>query len=130
MESFDFDVLPKVAPFKARIGQAEYVRAWKKAVELFGPNQVSSFLIVGLGESEESVIMGAEFLADLGVYPFIVPFRPIPGSLMEAVRPPDPQKMVRIYETVAEHLKKERADHVPAKGRLCALRGLFGHGIF
>ena len=107
VESFDFDVLPKVAPCKAKIGRTEYVRAWKKAVELFGPNQVSSFLIVGLGESEKSVIMGAEFLADLGVYPFIVPFRPIPGSMMEAVRPPDPQQMVRIYETVAELLKRK-----------------------
>ena len=53
VESFDIDVLSKVAPCKARIGQAEYVRAWKKAVEIFGPNQVSSFLIVGLGESEK-----------------------------------------------------------------------------
>lgn len=107
VESFDFDVLSKVAPCKAKIGQAEYVRTWKKAVELFGSNQVSSFLIVGLGESEKSIIMGAEFLADLGVYPFIVPFRPIPGSMMEAVRPPDPQKMSRIYEAVAEPLKRK-----------------------
>ena len=107
VESFDFDVLSKVAPGKAKMGHGEYVRAWKKAVELFGSNQVSSFLIVGLGESEESVVMGAEFLADLGVYPFIVPFRPIPGSMMEAVRPPDPQKMVRIYKAVAELLKRK-----------------------
>ena len=107
VESFDFDVLSKVAPGKSKIGLAEYVRAWKMAVELFGINQVSSFLIVGLGESEESVVMGAEFLADLGVYPFIVPFRPIPGSMMESVRPPDPQKMVRIYEAAAELLKRK-----------------------
>lgn len=104
IESFDFDVLFRVAPFKARIGLTHYVSAWKRAVELFGPNQVSSFLIVGLGEGEGSVISGAEFLADLGVYPFIVPFRPIPGSLMEAERPPTSQKMGRIYEAVSEIL--------------------------
>lgn len=107
IESFDFDVLSRMAPVKAGIGLGGYVLAWKKAVELFGPNQVSSFLIVGLGEGEGSVISGAEFLADLGVFPFIVPFRPIPGSMMETVRPPDPSKMVRIYEAVSEILKRK-----------------------
>lgn len=107
IESFDFEVLARVAPFKTGIGLATYVRAWKRAVECFGPNQVSSFLIVGLGESEDSVIRGAAFLADLGVYPFIVPFRPIPGSLMKQIRPPVPDKMIRIYEAVSVLLKRK-----------------------
>jgi hypothetical protein len=65
------------------IGIQHYERAWKKAVALFGPNQVSSFLIAGLGESPASIVWGSEVLADMGVYPFVVPFRPIPGSGME-----------------------------------------------
>lgn len=107
IESFDNQILSALAPFKAALGLKRFEQAWKRAVELFGPNQVSSFLIVGLGEKAESVIRGGERLSDLGVYPFIVPFRPIPGSLMEKDRPPDPHKMIGLYETMAEVLKRK-----------------------
>jgi radical SAM protein (TIGR04043 family) len=105
VESFDFETLSHVAPAKAAMGLERYEKAWKMAVEIFGPNQVSSFLIAGLGEKEDSLIEGSEFLADLGVYPFVVPLRPIPGSLMEGVPPPDPERMIKIYEAVASILK-------------------------
>ncbi|MBI5584260.1 MAG: MSMEG_0568 family radical SAM protein [Deltaproteobacteria bacterium] len=105
IESFDEAVLAATAPVKAAIGLKGYLRAWKEAVELFGPNQVSSFLVAGLGEKKESLLTGSALLADLGVYPFIVPLRPIPGSSMEASRPPDPGFMAEIYETVAKMLK-------------------------
>lgn len=107
VESFDAEVLKRVAPAKAAIGFAHYERAWKTAVELFGPNQVSSFLIVGLGESPESIAWGSEYLADLGVYPFVVPLRPIPGSTLEGAIPPDAATMKRIYEAVAIILAKK-----------------------
>jgi len=107
IESFDFDTLAKVAPAKAAIGLKRYTEAWKEAVELFGPNQVSSFVIAGLGEKQHSVISGSEMLADLGVYPFVVPLRPIPGSPMGKHLPPDPRIMLDIYEKVAETLKNK-----------------------
>ncbi|MGZ3613683.1 MAG: MSMEG_0567/Sll0786 family nitrogen starvation N-acetyltransferase [Thermodesulfobacteriota bacterium] len=107
IESFDLEILSKVAPAKAAMGLERYEKAWKVAVELFGPNQVSSFLIVGLGEKRDSVISGSKFLADLGVYPFVVPLRPIPGSLMEDVLPPDPEEMKRIYGEVASILERK-----------------------
>lgn len=107
IESFDLDILSRVAPAKAAMGFRKYEEAWKMAVEVFGPNQVSSFLIVGLGEKKESVIGGSEFLADLGVYPFVVPLRPIPGSLMEDALPPDPETMKFIYEAVSPILKRK-----------------------
>lgn len=105
IESFDMSVLAATAPAKAAIGLTGYLRAWKKAVEFFGPNQVSSFIVAGLGEKKESIIQGSALLADLGVYPFIVPLRPIPGSLMENARPPDSAFMKEVYEGVAEILK-------------------------
>jgi radical SAM protein (TIGR04043 family)/putative N-acetyltransferase (TIGR04045 family) len=107
VESFDTQILKQVAPAKAAIGLAHYERAWKTAVELFGPNQVSSFLIAGLGESPESIVWGSEYLADLGVYPFVVPLRPIPGSTLEGAIPPDAATMKRIYEAVAVILAKK-----------------------
>ena len=65
IESFDFETLAKVAPAKAAMGLERYEKAWKTAVEIFAPNQVSSFLIVGLGEKRDSIILGSKFLADL-----------------------------------------------------------------
>jgi len=107
IESLDMDVLEVTAPAKAAIGLRRYEAAWKAAVEIFGPNQVSSFLIAGLGERPDSIISGGEHLADLGVYPFVVPLRPIPGSLMEDALPPDPAVMTSIYEKVAGVLEKK-----------------------
>lgn len=107
IESFDFDILSKVAPVKARIGLDQYEKAWKYAVELFGVNQVSSFIIAGLGEKPASIAWGSEYLADLGVYPFVVPLRPIPGSEYKAAAPPGPDCMTRIYDAVAQILSKK-----------------------
>jgi radical SAM protein (TIGR04043 family)/putative N-acetyltransferase (TIGR04045 family) len=107
IESFDSETLSRVAPAKAAMGFDRYEKAWKMAVDIFGPNQVSSFLIVGLGEDKNSIIRGSKFLADLGVYPFVLPLRPIPGSLMHDALPPEPGEMKRIYEEVASILKKK-----------------------
>jgi radical SAM protein (TIGR04043 family)/putative N-acetyltransferase (TIGR04045 family) len=107
IESLDSQILSRVAPAKARMGLERYKKVWKTAVEIFGPNQVSSFLIAGLGEKDDSIIEGSEFLADMGVYPFVVPLRPIPGSLMEDVLPPGPVRMKKIYEAVASILKRK-----------------------
>ncbi len=101
IESFDRGVLKRAAPGKAAIGLSCYLRAWKEAVEVFGKNQVSSFLIVGLGESRTSILEGAEMLSTLGVYPFIVPLRPIPGTPLGGKSPPAPDEMASIYEAAS-----------------------------
>ncbi|MCP4348394.1 MAG: MSMEG_0568 family radical SAM protein [Desulfobacterales bacterium] len=107
IECFDKDVLCRIAPVKAAIGLKRYEQAWQKAVELFGPCQVSSFVIVGLGEELKSVAWGSELLADMGVYPFVVPLRPVPGSHMQDALPPSPENMETIYEAVAGILHKK-----------------------
>ncbi|HYT25089.1 MAG TPA: hypothetical protein VEP73_01200, partial [Actinomycetota bacterium] len=38
------------------------------------------------------------------VYPFVVPLRPVPGSLMERCRPPAPDDMDAVYRQVAPYL--------------------------
>lgn len=108
IESLDPAVLEKAAPCKARIDRSHFIRSWKDAVALFGKNQVSSFIIAGLGETPGSVIEGAALLCDLGVYPFIVPLRPIPGTTLESHSPPDPDQMVEIYQQVSALLQQSR----------------------
>jgi len=107
IESFDSDILSKIAPAKAQIGLNHYEKAWKKAVQLFGVNQVSSFIIAGLGESMTSIAWGSEFLADLGVYPFVVPLRPIPGSKLATAKPPGPDIMKQLYHSVGKILQNK-----------------------
>ncbi len=107
IESFDFNVLSRVAPIKAKIGLDHYEKAWKHAVELFGVNQVSSFIIAGLGEDPATIAWGGEYLADLGVYPFVVPLRPVPGSEFTHAVPPHPDIMARVYDAVAQILKEK-----------------------
>jgi radical SAM protein (TIGR04043 family) len=104
VECFDKKILSEITPCKAEIPLQRFEEAWKRSVELFGESQVSSFVIAGLGESDQSIIEGSKLLAEIGVYPFIVPLRPIPGSLLENERPPSPDRMRRLYEIVAEIL--------------------------
>ena len=107
IETFHLPTLARVAPAKARIGIGRYKTAWRRAVSIFGPNQVSSFLIAGLGEPPDTVVSGSEVLADLGVYPFVVPLRPIPGSWLQNHRPPDAELMRHIYSAVANVLRRK-----------------------
>ena len=81
VESLDDDVRRRWMPGKATVPLAQYRAAWQEAVRVFGRNQVSTYLLVGLGEDPEELISGARELIDMGVYPFVVPFRPHAGTL-------------------------------------------------
>lgn len=109
-ESFDQRVLKEVCPGKARTNLNRYFEAWKRSIELFGENQVSSYIIAGLGESDESILTGAEELTRIGAIPYLVPLRPIVGTAFENKRPPSPSRMLPLYEKVAEILKTYGAD--------------------
>ena len=115
IESMDPDILAKAAPAKAALGQARYEASWKKAVKLFGPNQVSSFLLAGLGENPESLVEGARVLAGMGVFPLPVPLRPIPGSKMADALPPSAESMARIYEPISRILAQNRLSSKSSK---------------
>lgn len=103
LESFDQRTRERVAPGKARIGVARYFEAFTRAVEIFGRNQVSSYVIVGFGDSEGTIVEGCRRLAEVGVYPFVVPLRPMSGTPLADVPAPDPSLMRRIYRRVAEN---------------------------
>ena len=104
VESFDPEVLARIAPGKARTGIDGYFRAWQRAVEVFGAGQVSTYVILGMGEDPEVTVEGCRRAVDLGVYPFVVPLRPVPGSLMGDCMPPSADYMDRVYRQVAPYL--------------------------
>ncbi|WP_207842257.1 MSMEG_0568 family radical SAM protein [Williamsia soli] len=81
VESLDDAVRAEWMPGKATVTLDEYRAAWAEAVRVFGRNQVSTYLLIGLGEDPDELVAGARELIEMGVYPFVVPFRPHPGSL-------------------------------------------------
>ena len=81
VESLDDAVRRRWMPGKGSVPMAEYEAAWDRAVAVFGRNQVSTYLLIGLGEDPDELIEGAARLIARGVYPFVVPFRPMAGTL-------------------------------------------------
>lgn len=73
-----------------------------EAVEVFGRKQVSTHLIVGLGETEREMVETIQKCVDMGVLPALFAFTPIPGTALEdGSQPPVP-----VYRRVqvARHL--------------------------
>jgi radical SAM protein (TIGR04043 family) len=104
VESFDPTVLAHVAPGKFRTGIETYFRTWERAVQLFGEGRVSTYVILGMGEDPELTIRECRRAVEMGVYPFVVPLRPVAGSLMEDIPPPPAQYAERVYRKVAGYL--------------------------
>ncbi|MEV6171779.1 MSMEG_0568 family radical SAM protein [Streptomyces sp. NPDC051954] len=107
VESLDDEVRRRWMPGKSTVPMAEYESAWDEAVRVFGPNRVSTYLLVGLGEEPDELISGAGELIDRGVYPFVVPFRPMSGTLAarEGIEPPSAELLRYVTEGVAARLR-------------------------
>ena len=84
VESLDDTVRRAWMPGKGSVPMAEYEAAWDEAVRVFGPNRVSTYLILGLGEDPDETVAAAAGVIARGVYPFVVGHRPIAGSLAVA----------------------------------------------
>lgn len=108
VESFDEEVRKKVMPSKSEITLDEYFNAFEKAVSVFGRNQVSTYVIIGLGEDLDKTVEGCKRAAALGVYPFVVPLRPLSGTLLENATPPSGEVMNEVYKRVAAVLREEK----------------------
>jgi radical SAM protein (TIGR04043 family) len=104
IETFDPVVLARVAPGKARTGVEGYFAAWRRAVAVFGEGQVSTYVILGMGEDPELTVEGCQRAVDMGVYPFIVPLRPVAGSLMGDWQPPASSYTQPIYHRVLAYM--------------------------
>ena len=120
IESFDQRALEKICPAKSKIDMKIYEKCWNKAIDLFGNNQVSSFLILGLGEDREKTILGIEKCTQYGVIPYVVPFRPILGTELENSSPPRPEYIDEILQLTSQCLRKNNVD--PTKNKAGCVR--------
>ncbi len=115
IETFDPEVLASVAPGKAQCGIEGYFRCWERAVEVFGRGRVTTYVILGMGERRELIEDGCRRAIELGVYPFVVPLRPVPGTLMAGTPPPPTEYVASVYRSVSRMLAESGLDHVEAK---------------
>jgi radical SAM protein (TIGR04043 family) len=107
IESMDDAVRARWMPGKSTVPLASYWEAWDEAVRVFGWNRVSTYLLIGLGETADELVAGAASLIDRGVYPFMVPMRPMAGTLARrdgAVSPPA-SLVTEVTARVAELLR-------------------------
>lgn len=84
----------RITPGKAKIKKASYIQTWRQAVRLFGPNQVSTFLLAGFGETEKEMTEGFDEICSLGVIPYLLPHRPLPKTQYEGLPPISPEKFI------------------------------------
>lgn len=108
VESLDDEVRRRWMPGKGSVPMAEYRAAWAEAVRVFGWNEVSTYVLVGLGEDPDELVAAAGELIAMGVYPFVVPFRPLAGTLatdVDRVAAPDPRVVADVTTRVAALLR-------------------------
>ncbi len=105
LETLDQSVREYACPGKSRIPYDAYFTAYELALDALGENQVNSWLIAGLGESDEAVIEGVEELAERGVFPFLVPLRSTKGTGYEGTSPPSPERLSSLAMQAAEVVK-------------------------
>jgi len=94
VETMDPEIFRKICP---GLSLDSILNALKKAVRIFGKNQVSSNFIIGLGETDQCVEKGVEILTGMGVIPNL---RPISAHRLRAgqitIERPDPDRLLRL----------------------------------
>jgi len=127
VESLDDAVRRRWTPGKATVPLRRYEEAWDEAVRVFGPNRVSTYLLIGLGEDPDELVAGAGRLIERGVYPFVVPFRPMLGTLARRDGVPAPPAALVRYVTERVAAKLRAAGMAGAAQRAgCAACGACG----
>jgi radical SAM protein (TIGR04043 family) len=104
LEAVTESVRRRIMPGKAEVPIGVYLEAYAAAVAVFGRGQVSTYILAGLGDSEQEILEFCGQLVALGVYPFVVPFVPIAGTPLEHHPPPQPEFMQRLLGTLARLL--------------------------
>ncbi|ATB34768.1 radical SAM protein [Cystobacter fuscus] len=106
LEAVTDEVRQRIMPGKAGVPLTRYFDAFAAAVSVFGRGQVSTYLLAGLGDSEDAIAAMGERLVALGVYPFVVPFVPIDGTPLAHHPKPDSAFMQRLYSRLGVSLRR------------------------
>ncbi|MGD8569777.1 MAG: MSMEG_0568 family radical SAM protein [Gammaproteobacteria bacterium] len=106
MEAVTETVRKHIMPGKATVPLSRYMEAYAAAVDVFGRGQVSTYILAGLGDSEQDILAMCRKLVEIGVYPFVVPFVPIANTPLAHHPLPDSRMMHRIFSHLGPLLHK------------------------
>ncbi len=127
VETVDREIFKKVCP---GLSLDAVCAALADAVQLFGKNHVFTNILIGLGESDETVIAGVERLARLGVIPVLraVVEHPLRAKELEMHRP-SAARLLRLARKERQILDKYglRADRAQTMCAPCTGCDLIPH---
>lgn len=103
IEILDESVRKVITPGKYHIPYVQFEKSWEYSLDVFGKNQVETFVLTGFGERYNKLISNLENVVSLGVIPFITPVRSIPGKKNLPVT--DHKLLIKIYEEAAQLMK-------------------------
>ncbi|RYY03239.1 MAG: MSMEG_0568 family radical SAM protein [Gammaproteobacteria bacterium] len=104
LEAVSDRVRKAIMPGKATVPIGRYMSAFKAAVEVFGKGNVSTYILAGLGDTEDEIVAMSLQLIELGVYPFVVPFVPVAGTPLANHPMPDATMLDRIFSQLGPAL--------------------------
>ncbi|MCS7144657.1 MAG: hypothetical protein NZ879_06520 [Archaeoglobaceae archaeon] len=110
IEVFSDTARRKIIPGKDRsFSRDRYLKVMEEAIEIFGENQVASWILIGLEPTEETV-KGCEAIAETGAIPLPRAFRPLFSSELENHLPPNAEEAKRVYSEWLRIIKEQKLD--------------------
>lgn len=113
VETMDLEIFKRCCP---GLSHTFVLKSLKDATEIFGENRVTSNIIIGLGERDDSIEAGMRRLAEMGVIPILRPISPHPLRAGEVtVERPSQERLLRLARIerniLDEHgLRADRAE--------------------
>ena len=121
IENFDEKILENYCPGKFNAHSIDdYKKSWLEAAEIFGKNQVSSFILLGMGEDLEKNLKGSIDMLKIGVIPFIVPVRPLLETDLSYRKNINFTSILEFYERITKSFKEFGVD--PNKNKAGCVR--------
>ncbi|HPH35754.1 MAG TPA: radical SAM protein [Methanoregulaceae archaeon] len=107
VETMDPEIFDRICRGRKGHNLEFILESLREAVEVFGRNRVSTNIIIGLGETDECVRKGVEYLARMGVIAVLRPISISPlrkEALAHAVRP-SPERLLKLTTMTREILR-------------------------
>jgi len=125
LEVYDESARKEVIPGKNKDNSAEdCLKAMSEAVEIFGENQVESWILIGL-EPKEKTVEGIKAIAEAGAIPLPKPFRPLYGADYERKRPPTLEDAIVVYEAWLDTIRDYGLNPLKTKAGCGRCNGCF-----
>jgi biotin synthase-related radical SAM superfamily protein len=119
VETMDRTIFQQVCKGRKGLSLDYILDRLRDAVNIFGKNKVSSNFIIGLGETDECVRQGVEYLAKMGVIPILRPItiQPLRKGEIVATRP-SADRLLKLTKMTHEILDKHSLS-VEASKTMC-----------